>query len=257
MLVMADDDSYTTVSRFLKPLGFELIRYRHVLKAMDNIDEIDPAGVIISAKDFPRHWKTMVQFIRTERPMENCPVILLKGAGFEEEDASKAVHIGVNALVNETLSDPGETEKIQSILALFVSVSDKRKSRRYRGGGVNRFGFVFNTPADEKLVTGKVITLSASGISFVPEGNLRPVSAGGPTLSNTQSGAQIALKVNDQVPDCSLRAGDHILAPACIVRSTGDAISMEFISFPENEKAVLEAYLEEESARELKAAVAK
>jgi hypothetical protein len=238
MLVMADDDSCAVVSRFLKPLGFELIRYRHVLKAMDNIDEIDPAGIIISSKDFPRHWKTMVQFVRTGRSAASCPVILLKGPGFGEEDAAKAVHIGVNALVTETLSDPGETEKIQSILALYISVADKRKSRRYRSSRVNRFGFIFNNPADEKLVTGKVTTVSESGLSFVPD----------------QGG--VALKANDEIAGCSLRAGDYLLAPRCIVRSTGETISMEFTSFPENEKALLEAYLAEESARKLKAAVA-
>jgi hypothetical protein len=75
---------------YVKPLGFELIRYHHVLKAMDNIDETDPSGIIISARDFPRHWKTMVQFVRSERPKDACPIIILKGENFPLEETSKA-----------------------------------------------------------------------------------------------------------------------------------------------------------------------
>ena len=64
LLVLSSDETYNHISHFVKPLGFELIRYNHILKAMDNIDEIEPAAIIISARDFPRHWKIMVQFVR-------------------------------------------------------------------------------------------------------------------------------------------------------------------------------------------------
>ncbi|MDR1389004.1 MAG: PilZ domain-containing protein [Treponema sp.] len=241
LLVMATDDSYETVSRFLKPLGFEMIRYRHVLKAMDNMDEIDPQAIIISAKDFPRHWKTMVQFVRSERSPQECPVILLKGGNFNEDDGAKAAHVGINALVTETLSDTAETEKLQSILALFIDVEDKRKDRRYRSGRSNRFGFVFNNPPDEKLITGEVSTLSVSGLSFTPD----------------QDVLAAKIKIDDAIPSCSLRAGDRIFSPSCIVRGAGKTISMEFVSFPEDEQDALKTYLEEEPVRELKAAVAK
>jgi hypothetical protein len=64
LLVLGSDETGNLISSYVEPLGFNLIRYRHVIKAMDNVDEIDPTGIIISARDFPRHWKVLVQIGR-------------------------------------------------------------------------------------------------------------------------------------------------------------------------------------------------
>jgi hypothetical protein len=237
LLVLGSDKTFDNMSLFLKPLGFELIRYRHVQKAMDNIDEIDPVGIIISAKDFPRHWKTMVRFVRYDRPKNECPVIILKGDVFPEEEINKAMALEVNGLVLESLENPGETEKIQTLLARYVSVEDKRKNRRYRPENWSRFGLVFSNPRDEKFITGTVKTVSSTGIAFEPDH---------PGLVNN-------LKADDEIQYCSLRAGDHILSPSCVMVRTGKILSMEFLLFPENEKETLDIYLENLPLEELKA----
>ncbi|MDR2144557.1 MAG: PilZ domain-containing protein [Treponema sp.] len=237
LLILASDETFNNVALFLNPLGFELIRYRQVLKAMDNIDETDPDGIIISARDFPRHWKTMLQFVRSERPKSQCPVILLKGRDFSEEEAGKAAYLGVNGIVLESLKDSAEVEQIQNILARYVSVEDKRKNRRYRAESWARFGFMFSNPLDETIVTGTVKTVSSTGVSFEPER---------PALVKD-------LKNDMEIPGCSLRAGDTILAPSCILRRTGKIMSLEFTSFPDAEKEKLENYLENLPLQELKA----
>ena len=38
LLVLGSNDNYEMITKSLQPLGFELIRYRQVQKAMDNID---------------------------------------------------------------------------------------------------------------------------------------------------------------------------------------------------------------------------
>jgi hypothetical protein len=237
LLVLGSDKTFGNMSLFLKPLGFELIRYRNVQKAMDNIDEIDPVGIIISAKDFPRHWKTMVRFIRYERSKNECPIVILKGDAFPEEEINKAMALEVNGLVLESLENPGETEKIQTLLARYVSVEDKRKNRRYRPEGWSRVGFLFSHPRNEQYITGTVKTVSATGISFEPDH---------PALTEN-------LKVDDELPCCSLRAGDHIVSPRCALRRLGKILSMEFLSFPENEKELLDIYLENLPLEELRA----
>ncbi|MDR0586423.1 MAG: PilZ domain-containing protein [Treponema sp.] len=237
LLVLASDDTFNTISVFLNPLGFELIRYRQILKAMDNIDETDPAGIIISARDFPRHWKTMIQFVRSERPKTECPVILLKGGNFPEEEANKAAYLGVNGIVLESLKDSAEVDQIQNILARYVSVDDKRKSRRYRAESWTRFGFMFSNPLDEKIITGTVKTVSSTGVSFEPDH---------PALVKD-------LKNDAEIPGCSLRAGNTILSPSCILRRTGKIMSLEFTSFSDEEKEKLETYFETLPMRELKA----
>jgi hypothetical protein len=237
LLVLASDETFNNTALFLNPLGFELIRYRHVLKAMDNIDETDPDGIIISARDFPRHWKTMVQFVRSERPKTKCPVILLKGKDFPEEEVNKAMYLGVNGIVLEALKDSSEVDQIQNILARYVSVDDKRKNRRYRVESWTQLGFMFSNPLDETIITGTVKTISSIGISFEPDH---------PALVKD-------LKNDAEIPGCSLRAGDAILSLSCILRRTGKILSLEFSSFSDEEKEKLEAYLENLPLEELKA----
>jgi hypothetical protein len=84
---------------------------------MDNIDEIDPCAVIISARDFPRHWKIFTQFVRTERLETECPIIMLTGDTFNVEEAAKAKHLRVNFTLAETLDNDAEVKTLQEILS--------------------------------------------------------------------------------------------------------------------------------------------
>ncbi|MDR1024186.1 MAG: PilZ domain-containing protein, partial [Treponema sp.] len=153
LLVTGSDDTYDLVSLYIRPLGFELIRYRYIVKAMDNVDEIDPAGVIISANDFPRHWKAMVQFIRAERPKEMCPIIILTGKNFPLEATTQAFYIGVSGIVDETLSTP-DLDRLQTIISRYIPVDERRRSRRFYTGEWTRFGFLICSPVDKTIIPG-------------------------------------------------------------------------------------------------------
>jgi hypothetical protein len=236
LLVLDGDDTYDLISLYVKPLGFELIRYRHPLKAMDNIDEVDPAAIILSARDFPRHWKALVQFVRGERTKEACPIILLKGENLLLEETSKAFFLGVNGIVEEALDTASEIDRLQSILGRYVPIEEKRKSRRYHAEGWNRFGFLISSPKDGVIITGEVKTISGTGLSFYPD-HL--------SLMN-------AIVLNQELSECSLRAGDAILSPVCRLVRTGRILSFEFVSFPEDEQAALEIYLEGLPLQELR-----
>jgi hypothetical protein len=236
LLIMGSDDTYQFISYHIKSLGFELIRYRHVLKAMDNVDEVDPAGIIVSAEDFPRHWKTLVQFVRFERTKNACPIIILKGNSFPVEEMAKAYFLEVNGIVSEDLSDPAELEKLKSLLSGDGTI-EKRGSRRFHVNLGNRLGLIIADPLHKYLIPGEIKTISKSGISFIP---CCPESAKDITA-------------NLQVPGCSLKTGDVILSPACRVVRTGESISMEFTSFPGNEQKILESYLDAMPVQEVDA----
>ncbi|MDR0878339.1 MAG: PilZ domain-containing protein [Treponema sp.] len=236
LLVLGSDDSSELITLYIKPLGFELIRYRHVLKAMDNIDEVDPIAIIISARDFPRHWKILVQFVRSQRPKEICPIILLKGDGFPLEETSKAFFLGVSGVVSESLEDPAEIDRLQSILGRFIPVDEKRKARRFHAASWNHLGFLISNPADKKIIPGVVKTISSSGISFSP--------------ANSAMMKDITLDM--ELRECSLRLGDTILAPVCRLVRTGRTVSLEFISFPGSEEKTLNKYIENLPLQELK-----
>ena len=224
LLVLGSDDHYDAFAQNVVSLGFEVIRYSHVLKAMDNIDEIDPASIVISARDFPRHWKTLVQFVRHERSKETCPVIILRGESFSAEETSKAFFLGVNGVISDALDREEEIYRLKTILS---SLSPKQTSRFYVEPW-NRISLLIAGIAGESLVIGDVKTISANGLSFVPES---------PQIKTVQ--------LNQNLNECSLRAGDSILSPVCRVTDTEKNISLEFVSFPGDEQNTLDRYLEE------------
>ncbi|MDR0731170.1 MAG: PilZ domain-containing protein [Treponema sp.] len=228
LLVAGSDDTCDLISLYIRPLGFEMIRYRHIVKAMDNMDEIDPAGVIISANDFPRHWKAMVQFIRAERPKEMCPIIILTGKNFPLEATTQAFYIGVSGIVDETLSTP-DLDRLQTIISRYIPVDERRRSRRFYTGERTRFNLLISNPVDKTIIPGEVKNISASGLSFFPAHSTLMKDIGLHTI----------------MPQCSLRAGHLILSPKCRMARTGRIVSLEFISFPGDEQNILEKYLEE------------
>jgi hypothetical protein len=228
LLVLDSDYNYNLISLCLKPLGFEIIRYFQVQKAMDNIDEIDPRAIIISARDFPRQWKTMVQFVRIERSKETCPIIILTGENFTLEEKSKASFLGVSGTIGDALDNPVEIGRLHGILSRYLPVEEKRTSRRYHVEPYNKFGFLFTHPLDNVIVTGDIKDISTGGLSF--------------QLDNSNLMKNISL--NFKLNECSLRTGDVIISPVCRLARTGRIISMEFLSFDPDEQQILDKYLE-------------
>jgi len=228
LLVLGDEATYRLITHYIRPLGFEFVHYTHVLKAMDNIDEVDPHAIIISARDFPRHWKTMTHFVRNERAKDACPLIVLKGDSFTTEDAAKASFLGVSGLIIEALDSPAEIGRLQGILSRYMPVDERRRSRRFQTEPWQRFAFVFTRPANHALVTGAVKDISAGGLSFMPDN---------PSLLKDMS-------IGSELKECSLRAGESLLSPICHIARAGRIISLSFFSFPEGEQTVLNKYLE-------------
>ena len=227
LVVLSSDNIFNRISACVRPLGFELIRYYHVLKAMDNIDEIDPQAIIISAVDFPRHWKTMVQFFREERKKEDCPILLLKGKNFAIEDSSKASFLGVSGIIDESLHNQ-EIDRLQNILGRHLPVEEKRRSRRLYVQPWQKFSFIFSHPERETLIPGQVRDVSTGGISFQPESHSHIGSIG----------------LHTRLDHCSFRAGDYILSPVCRLARTGRIVSLEFVSFPDGEQQALNECIE-------------
>ncbi|MDR2403371.1 MAG: PilZ domain-containing protein [Spirochaetaceae bacterium] len=237
LLILGSDDVLDLISRNIKPLGFDLIRYRYVIKAMDNIDEIDPTAIIISAQDFPRHWKILLQYVRAERSKDVCPIIILRGDNFSLEDASKAFFIGANGIVSENLVFAGEMHRLQNILSRYVNVEEKRKARRYEAETWTRFGLCVANPLNKIIIIGTVKTLSTTGISFAPYDQ--------ELIEN--------IPPDEEVGECSLRVGDDIISPICRVVRKEPVLSMEFIFLSGNDQIILDNYLGSLSLAESKA----
>ncbi|MDR2134814.1 MAG: PilZ domain-containing protein, partial [Treponema sp.] len=165
-----------------------------------------------------------------------CPIIILKGENFPLEETSKAFFLGVSGLVQEDLGNPAEMDRLQKILSRYIPVEEKRKSSRIHVEPWHRIGLLINSPKNKVIITGEVKSISPAGLSFLPSG----------------SSVMKDIALNDEVNECSLRAGEEILSPACRLVRTGRIVSFEFVSFPPGEQKKLEQYLEEIPLMELK-----
>ena len=77
ILLISNDISFTNVmdSYFTKK-GYSTITYKWLIKAMDNLEEIKPEVIIISADEYPKHWKTIVQFMQSGLAGKNYKIYL-------------------------------------------------------------------------------------------------------------------------------------------------------------------------------------
>ena len=95
-LVVCDDaEVIAQLDTALQQYGIDTILYRWLLKALDNIEEISPDFTIISASDYPRHWKTLSQFINSGIGRVANKIILYTPESLPSEERKKADALGI------------------------------------------------------------------------------------------------------------------------------------------------------------------
>ncbi len=241
-LLIVEDDTIADITRFyLKPLGFDVLRYRNPLKALDNLEELEPDAILVSARDFPRHWKPLVQVARRSWAKERCVFILLKGEVFPFEEAAKAMYLGVNGVVKEDLSDRNELSRFQQILKRYVAIEDSRISDRLSPAEWDRLDFLFSRPDNGVPVAGRIETISAAGLSFKPD-----------IAALTED-----LEPGSYLEDCSLRVGSDIVSLGCTLVRKNHVLAFAFTRVSESDKTRITSYLESASKREIESLLKK
>ena len=95
-LVISDrEEIINHVTPLLKEKGFDLIHYRWIIKALDNIEEIQPDVIVLSAMEYPRHWKTLAGFVQSGIGGNDVKVYLYDKEPLSTEDAKKAYDLGI------------------------------------------------------------------------------------------------------------------------------------------------------------------
>ena len=145
----------------LEQMGYDTICYRWLLKALDNMEEIQPHVIVINAVDYPRHWKVLVQHSRCS--LKNQPkVILLTSPDFEEEEAEKARLLGVCGCI--TGIGQKNMDKLQQLL-------EERKD--YHPSHGNEAKILFIHPYEGTLYSGHLIQQHHEQYNMIPD---RPIS---------------------------------------------------------------------------------
>jgi hypothetical protein len=237
LLLIESDRIADIASFYLRPLGFEAIRYRNPVKAIDNLEEIDPDALVISARDFPRHWKVLSQALRAYKAKDECVIVLLKGDAFPLEEAAKATHIGVNGVVRDDLDDRREQSRFQDLLKRYIVVDEERASDRIMPSAWDRLDFMFAHPTSLAPISGKLEAISSTGLSFVPDT---------PALA-------FDLSADDLIEDCSMRVGADIISLSCRVAHADRVLGLEIEAIADDDRSRLEDYLESCPEREMRA----
>jgi hypothetical protein len=237
-LLLIDSDRIADIARFyLRPLGFETIRYRNPVKTIDNLEEINPDAIVVSARDFPRHWKVLAQAVRAEKNKDECVIVLLKGDGFPLEEAEKAAKIGINGIVKDNLDDRREQGRFQQLLKRYIVVDEERAADRIMPSAWDRLDFMFAHPVSLSPISGKLEAISPTGLSFV---------ADIPALVSD-------LTTGELIEDCSMRIGPDIVSLSCRVVHSGRVLGLEIESLADDDRLRLDVYLASCPAREMQA----
>ncbi|QTQ16196.1 hypothetical protein [Treponema parvum] len=230
-LIIADDP--IAVERFsavFKTAGYDVIVYRWLVKAIDNIEEISPHIILVSAVEYPRHWKTVTQYAKSGISATAPQVILYTGKDFSEEEQKKASQLGVRGFFSSY--DVDGLDKLREILKKendiyegSLSVSDDRSSGQAKDAAVptdrsavtsddrasaisdsgadkgsaidgDKTNFIFTDPATKAFITGKVVSFDGDIMAFQPDNRDKK-------FDKDQKISDATLKFNDQISSVS------------------------------------------------------
>ncbi len=211
-LLVADTDlSVRSIEDTIEPYGFDVVRYRSPVKALDNIDELSPDAVFISTGDFPRHWKTIAQFVRSDAGKDKTVIVLLVNERFTADDADKACTIGVQAIVSESMNAGSDLPRLVDVFSRYRFV-ETRGLTRVRDAIAREMTFMFTNPLTDAIITGKLDSVSQQSVMFRPDAPS--------AVSELASGEALS--------DCTLRIGKREFQVECVVRKTGNFMIIDF-----------------------------
>lgn len=206
MLIKGDGPLRWELDKLLKSYGINTVHYSNPIKAMDNMGETDPRIILYSLRDFPRHWKIMLKFLREDQERDKTVFLLLAEEKPSLEEANKALFLGVNGILNYS-GRPAELAKsIREIFLRYGSLDFAAGRVALHGTPESPLGFAFRHPRRKNLITGILVTLEETWATFKP--HFRHETAD--------------LEDGDEILQGSLRVGTSLLSlNAKIVRNTG------------------------------------
>ena len=96
LIITENTEISSKISAIAKTYGADTIVYKWFLKALDNIEEIQPDLIILNSCEYPRLWKTLVQFVKSGIGGENVGIYLYEEAPLSAEDQKKYSELGIN-----------------------------------------------------------------------------------------------------------------------------------------------------------------
>ncbi len=95
LIISEEQNVCDSLNTALQNAGYDTIVYKWLLKALDNIEEIRPDCIVVSSSEYPRHWKTLVQFVKSGIGGDDVQIYLYEPKPMSEEDEEKAKILGI------------------------------------------------------------------------------------------------------------------------------------------------------------------
>lgn len=163
-LIISDDENLVkSTSSFLESKNYDIIVYKWLLKALDNIEEIRPDLIVVSSSEYPRHWKTLVQFVKSGIGGEDVHIYLYEPTPLSKEDEDKAKILGIDGYFTNTdelenMFNPAE-EEVPSVENIVSEVQPEESPE---------FGHIMIThPVDMHFMTGKVTAFDNDSLTCI------------------------------------------------------------------------------------------
>lgn len=150
----------------LEKEGFDIIIYRWLLKALDNIEEIRPDYIVLSAEEYPRHWKTLASFVQSGIGGNDVRFCLYNDEVLSAEDKQKAEQLGVEFysdlrefnINDEEIEQETETVEVESDIPTVTDIFiDNKKDIE----DINKnYSVIFTNPEHGSFVCGTSVQTS-------------------------------------------------------------------------------------------------
>ena len=144
LIITEDSIISSKIKAIAEGYGLDTIIYKWFLKALDNIEEIQPDVIILNSSEYPRLWKTLVQFVKSGIGGNNVKIYLYEEKPLSEEDQKKYTELGITGCFNQLTKEalnfldknaPQVEEELPAIGTLLLCETDKG---RMISGKVNK-----------------------------------------------------------------------------------------------------------------------
>ncbi|MCF0241199.1 MAG: hypothetical protein HUK25_01090 [Treponema sp.] len=172
IIISDESETIDKINTCLIKNGFDTIIYRWLLKALDNIEEIRPDLVVVSTSEYPRHWKTLTQFITSGIGGDKTSVILYTQNSLSDEDKLKAETLGVKGYFENTFEDG-----LNNLELILNEVFNLTQDKENENTNKNKTESVIQEIKEDKIKTEEEITETSSPLELdfpVFESSLKP-----------------------------------------------------------------------------------
>lgn len=218
LIVAEDEELIEKAGNLLKASGYDLIIYKWLLKALENIEEISPDLILISAVDYPRHWKVLTSYASTL--LKNTNIFLyINQVAFSEDEERKAELLNIKACFESFTDFDKELKKFETTTSNAVKENSNKIKQIEKTESIKSIiDCLLESPETNTLVTGKLS-------SPIEEDSLSAIIKMKPDFEDIISSEDIGKTVRH----LTIFTDGKVQTLEAVIKSVSDIIELELV----------------------------